>query len=86
MMGPYGTYGGGMGWGAWLTMGFALVVFWGLVITGIVLLVRSLGHREEVPHQPAGPTAALRILEDRFARGDIDADEYSRRRQLLGST
>jgi uncharacterized membrane protein len=27
----------------------------------------------------------LRILDERFARGEIDADEYSRRRQLLGA-
>lgn len=84
-MGPYGSFWGGMGWGSWLAMGFVMVVFWGLVVIGVVLLVRAVGHRDEVPHQPAAPTAALRILEDRFARGDIDADEYSRRRQVLGS-
>jgi putative membrane protein len=75
-----------MGWGGWLTVGFVLLVFWGLVITGIVLVLRSFGHRHEAAHQPAGPTTALRILEDRFARGEIDADEYGRRRQLLSST
>jgi putative membrane protein len=84
-MGPYGSFDGGMGWGGWVAMGFALVIFWGLVITGIVLLVRSLGHRHEVAVGPPGPTTALRILDERFARGDIDADEYSRRRQLLGA-
>jgi putative membrane protein len=86
MMGPYGSFGGGMGWGGWLTMGVVMLVFWGLVIAGVVLLVRSVGHRHEVTHEPVGPTAALRILEERFARGEIDADEYSRRRQLLSST
>jgi putative membrane protein len=85
MMGPYGSFDGGMGWGGWLAMGFALVIFWGLVITGIVLLVRSLGHRHEVVAGPLGPTAAMRILDERFARGEIDADEYGRRRQLLGA-
>jgi putative membrane protein len=75
-----------MGWGGWLATGLVLLVFWGLVIAGIVLLVRSVGHRHEAPHEPAGPTAALRILDERFARGEIDADEYNRRRQLLSST
>jgi putative membrane protein len=74
-----------MGWGGWVAMGFALVIFWALVITGIVLLVRSLGHRHEVAAGPLGRTAAMRILDERFARGEIDADEYGRRRQLLGA-
>ncbi len=82
-MGPYGSVGGGMGWGGWLAMGLVLVIFWALVITGIVLLVRSVGHRHGVAREPAGTTAALHILDDRFARGEIDAEEYSRRRQLL---
>jgi putative membrane protein len=75
-----------MGWGGWLTMGVVLLIFWGLVVAGVVLLVRLVGHRHEATHEPVGPTAALRILEERFARGEIDADEYSRRRQLLSST
>jgi len=28
------------GWGAWLVMSVMMVVFWGLVIAGIVVLVR----------------------------------------------
>lgn len=75
-----------MDWGGWLAMGVVLLIFWGLVIAGVVLLVRLVGHRHEATHEPVGPTAALRILEERFARGEIDADEYSRRRQLLSST
>jgi putative membrane protein len=86
MMGPYGSFGGGMGWGGWVAMGLAFVVFWGLVMGGIVLLVRSVGHSHEVGDEPLGSTTALRILDDRFARGEIDADEYSRRRQLLRPT
>lgn len=67
-------------------MGVVLLIFWGLVIAGVVLLVRLVGPRHEATHEPVGPTSALRILEERFARGEIDADEYSRRRQLLSST
>ncbi len=85
MMGPYGSFGGGMGWGGWVAMAFALVVFWSLVAAGIVLLVRSFGHHHEVAAGAAGSTSAVRILEERFARGEIDADEYGRRRQLLSA-
>ena len=82
-MGPYGSFDGGMGWGGWVAMAFVMVIFWGLVAAGIVLFVRSVGHRHRSAIAPTDSSSALRILEDRFARGEIDADEYGRRRQLL---
>lgn len=85
-MGPFGSFDGGMSWGGWVAMAFALVLFWGLVAGGIVLVIRSVGHHHESAVVRPGPDTALRILEDRFARGEIDADEYGRRRQLLGSS
>jgi putative membrane protein len=72
------------GWGAWLMMGVMMVVFWGLVIAGIVLLVRYLGGSNQGgPRPDRGHSSAEDILAERFARGEIDEDEYSRRRQLL---
>ena len=35
------------------------------------------------PAPTAGPDAALRVLEERFARGEIDAEEFTQRRDLL---
>ncbi len=80
MMGPYGWPGGGMGWGGWLAMGFALLIFCALVVIGIVLLVRSLGHHRGLTAQPSAASAALHSLDGRSARGEIDTDEYNRRR------
>lgn len=79
MMWGYG-YGGGS-WVGWLVMGIVMLVFWGMVVAGVIFLVRYLGHG----HDQRGGGDALRILDERFARGEIDADEYSRRRQLLSS-
>ena len=79
MMWGYG-YGDGS-WVGWLVMGIVMLVFWGMVVAGVIFLVRYLGHGRD---QRAGGDA-LRILDERFARGEIDADEYSRRRQLLSS-
>ena len=74
----------GMGWGGWLLMALTTVGFWALVVFGVVALFRGTGSApgrgddRQVPgHQ------ADRILEERFARGEIDADEYRTRRSVL---
>ncbi|WP_228838686.1 SHOCT domain-containing protein [Nocardia amamiensis] len=78
-------YSNGMtGWGYGL-MTISMVIFWALVIAGIVALVRytaalSQGQRT-VPH---GPTPQ-QVLADRYARGEIDDEEYARRSKILGS-
>ena len=75
-------YGGsGIGWGGWLAMVAMMVVFWGAIAWVVVTLIRQNGARA-VPHEDRG-TDARRILDERFARGEIDDDEYQRRRDLL---
>lgn len=85
MMGR-GWNGGGWDGGAWLAMMLVMVMFWGAVITAIVLFVRApRGHRDD--HAQAGPgrDPARAILNERFARGEIDVEEYTKRRDALGS-
>ena len=68
------------GWGAgsWLVMGFMMLLFWTFVVGGIVWIVRGT-RRATLP--PSG--TARQILDERFARGEIDEDEYRQRRSLL---
>ena len=71
-------------WGFGL-MGLSTLLFWGLLITGIVLLVRYLKSGGPASDR-GGPE---RILAERYARGDIDEQEYRQRLQVLrgsGST
>jgi putative membrane protein len=70
----------GAGWFGALFMFITMIVFWGGLITVAVLLLRRLGPRGT--HQDT----AGRILDERFARGEIDEDEYHRRQQALRST
>lgn len=56
-----------------------LVAFTVALIVGIVLLVRAIAGGG-----PGGGTSqALRILEERYARGEIDRDEFIQRRDDL---
>ena len=58
-----------------------MVAFWGLVVFAIVALFRGngSGSSSEVG-RPADPR---RILDERFARGEIQLDEYQARKEAL---
>ncbi len=89
-------YGHGMGFAGWWGIGIAMLLFWAVVIAVIVLLVRwatgnrrthdsppAVGHGQGPPMVGGPPPEAHRILDERFARGEIDEEEYRRRRDLL---
>lgn len=76
MMGGW-MYGGGMGGAGWLVM----VVFWGLVIFGIVALV-SWARRGENRRAEHGESS-LEILKRRYARGEIDKSEFEEKKRDL---
>ncbi|WP_199824921.1 SHOCT domain-containing protein [Streptomyces maremycinicus] len=78
------------GWG-WFGMSLGMIVFWGLIITVFVLLFRALsrpapGGSGEVTPSPPTPPSAEQLLAERFARGEIDEEEYQRRLGVLHST
>lgn len=84
MMWGYGWTGGWMG----LLMGVSAVLWWVLVAVIVVALLRWLraprGGEQTGERAAATPAQDPRqILDLRFARGEIDADEYADRRRLL---
>ena len=82
----YGYGHPGTHWGALIVgLVFMLVVAGGLAWI-LVTLLRQNGHPAAAAHPaptPAAGSDALRILDERFARGEIDAEEYKIRRDLL---
>lgn len=72
------TMMGGMG----LMMVLLWVVFLGLIVAGVVVLVRAVGGRGG-PARTSGSPSALELLEERYARGEIDRDEFEQRRRDL---
>lgn len=79
-----GFNGTGWGMGSMIFGGFAMIVFWAVTIALIVLLVRWLIGSEPLrrAERPEGKTP-LDILKERFAKGEIDKDEFEERRKLL---
>ncbi|MFI6010094.1 SHOCT domain-containing protein [Streptomyces sp. NPDC051243] len=69
------------GWG-WFGMSIGMVAFWALIITALVLVFRAVDRPHEHTHTPAAPTPQ-QILGERFARGEIDEEEYRRRLSTL---
>lgn len=67
-------------WGAWgIGMGLLMLVFWGLVIAVIALGIRWLVRQGREP----GSSRALDILRERYARGEINKDEFEAKRRDL---
>ena len=81
------TYGPHMMWwgGGWYGMIFGplfMMLMLAVVIAAVVFLVRWAGGQglaAAPPHR-----TALDILKERFARGEIDKDEFEERRRVLG--
>jgi len=73
---------GGVGWGGWIAMVAMMVVFWGAIAWVIVTLIRRPSSGAPGPAERA-PSPPLQILDERYARGEIDDEEYQRRRAVL---
>lgn len=69
-------YGWGMGGFGWLFM----LVFWALVIIGVVYLVKMVigGTRSEEKTE-----TALDILKKRYAKGEISKEEFEEKKKTL---
>ncbi len=79
-----------MGWGGGNGMFFApliMILVVALVIAVAVLLFRWLAspwHTAPPPHQILPERTALDILKERYARGEINKEEFEERRRTLG--
>ena len=69
-----------MGWWGYAGMGIGMVLFWALVVAGIVALVVFVSGDRQSQQQPPSPE---QILAARFARGEISETEYRDRLAVL---
>jgi uncharacterized membrane protein len=84
----------------WLLMSLLMLVWWAAVVAAVLWTVATVRHQnrgerdhnraDEAPsetsrgHRPVSP-AAFAALDERLARGDLTAEEYQARRDLLSS-
>jgi putative membrane protein len=68
----------------WWGFGMMLVsfLFLGLIVVGVVFIARSASGDGRAP-RGSNASRALDILDERFARGEIDRQEYEERRSIL---
>jgi len=78
----YWNHRGMNGWG-WFVASISTILFWVLLILLIVFLVRTMNRSPGRPHNAPGRLPPERVLAERFARGEIDEDEYRRRLAVL---
>ena len=79
-----GTWPMMMGWGHGMggPMVIFMFLFWGVVLVGIVALIRSLSSRGGYAiTQPA--ESALDILKKRYAKGEIDKEEFEEKKRVI---
>jgi len=80
----------GGGWPFWevALMWVGMIAFWGLLIWAAYALITSATRRPGPEPGGGGHRGedARRILDERLARGEMDADEYRRLRDVLASS
>lgn len=76
----HGMIGWNLGWGmgpGWIVM----IVFWALVVFGIIALVRWLSGQGQESNRPS--ESAIEILQGRYARGEISEKDFRRMKNNL---
>lgn len=75
MMSGFGM-AGGFGW-------IFMVLWWVLIVVGIVALVKWMGTSNDTGGSGRGGSKALEILKERYARGEIDDQDFQKRKRDL---
>ena len=71
------------GWGHMFYGGPMMLIFWLLILVFTVIVVRWIVGALMGNQAKQADTSALQILAERYARGDIDKDEFNERKREI---
>ena len=75
---------GMMGWGGWGMGWIFMIIFWGLIIVGLIFLIRWLaGLSRSRPSYDKTQDSALDVLRQRYAKGEINKEEFDQKKRDL---
>ncbi len=83
----WGNMGDWSGWG-WGGMGFGVIgmsLFWILLVVAIIALVRGMWASGASSAERRQEKSALDILKERYARGEIEREEFEQKRRDLST-
>ena len=81
----HGFWGGH--WGGWFPGPVMMLILFAVVAVVVIWIVRQSGgnaNRRPGDHNGSPGKTPLDILKERFAKGEIDKDEFEERRKVLG--
>jgi len=87
--GGYDRYGGGMGpsmmgYGVGWVMGIINIIFWIVVIIGVIYLIKWLSaSSKQGGTETKKEDTALDILRERYAKGEINREEFEEKKKIL---
>jgi len=76
-------YGWSMGWGHLVFGHVMMLLYWGALVVLILFVVRAVQGSWPAPGASSSEDKAVEILRQRFARGEIDKDEFEARKNAL---
>jgi putative membrane protein len=77
------------GWIGWLVMGLCMLIVIAIVVAGVILIAKAIRHSNEQyknyvpPTPPTIMTPAMKLLDERYAKGEITDEEYKTKKENL---